>query len=121
MVYALRKKQSLRYGENPHQAAGFYTSAGFESGFQDAKVLQGKELSYNNLIDVDAAAAIVADFPDKTAVAVIKHTNPCGAAVSSTDSLSTVFKTALEGDPKSAFGGIVALNKEVDTKLQQKR
>ena len=114
MGLCLEKKQSLRYGENPHQAAGFYTSAGFESGFQDAKVLQGKELSYNNLMDVDAAAAIVADFHDKTAVAVIKHTNPCGAAVSSTDSLATVFKTALEGDPKSAFGGIVALNKEVD-------
>ena len=116
---SLDKKQSLHYGENPHQAAGFYSSAGFESGFQDAKVLQGKELSYNNLIDVDAAAAIVADFPEKTAVAVIKHTNPCGAAVSATDSLATVFKTALEGDPKSAFGGIVALNKEVDAETAE--
>ena len=115
MTLSLTSQQKLRYGENPHQNAQFYTSASFESGFQDAKVLQGKELSYNNYIDIDAAAAIVADFPEQKAVAIIKHTNPCGVAVGNDDSLESIYRKALEGDPKSAFGGIVAFNQEVDS------
>ena len=111
--------QGLRYGENPHQKAGFYTQKGQPSGLQDAKVLQGKELSYNNILDVDAATAIVRDFPQKSAVAIIKHTNPCGVAVSSTKPVVELFATALKCDPKSAFGGIVAVNRAIDAEAAE--
>ncbi len=110
----LSLQSPLRYGENPHQKANFYTYSGAPSGLQEAHVLQGKELSYNNIIDVDAAAHIVADLADYTAVAIIKHTNPCGASASKTLSVRDVFNKALAADSKSAFGGIVACNRPVD-------
>ncbi len=112
----LDSQQSLRYGENPHQKARFYRSnMSIAGGLQDAQVLQGKELSYNNLLDCDAAVQMVADFPEYTAVAIIKHNNPCGAALGRPgEGLLEVYKRALAVDPKSAFGGIVAVNKTID-------
>lgn len=112
----LQEVQSLRYGENPHQKARFYsTRLSLVGGLQDARILQGKELSYNNLLDIDAAAQLVADFPDYKAVAIIKHTNPCGAAIGNQDeTLLSVYQKALATDPKSAFGGIVASNRIID-------
>ena len=105
---------ALRYGENPHQKAGLYApEANLNSGFANAKILQGKELSYNNYLDLDAAAALVRDCY-QPAVAIIKHTNPCGAATHPTKSLTDIYRSALQADPKSAFGGIVALNRPVD-------
>lgn len=111
----LTLKETLRYGENPHQKAGFYANLSDRTdGLQNAVVLQGKEMSYNNYMDVDAAAAIVADLASMTAVAIIKHTNPCGAAALPDGSVAEVFGRALAGDPKSAFGGIVAVNRPID-------
>ena len=112
----LQAKQSLRYGENPHQEARFYTSAFSDpNGLQTAKILQGKELSYNNLLDCDAAVNMVADFPEFMAVAIIKHNNPCGAALGlGPERLAEVYRRALAVDPKSAFGGIVATNQPID-------
>ncbi len=101
-----------RYGENPHQQAAFYAdplAAG--PGLATAEQLQGKELSYNNLLDLDAALAIAADFPEPAA-AVVKHGNPCGAATG--PELAATYKAALAGDPVSAFGGVIGLNREVD-------
>ncbi len=107
-------KQSLRYGENPHQGAAFYTTAEMRFGVATAKQLQGKELSYNNLNDTDAAFELVAEFDPKesAAVAIIKHANPCGVAIGS--NLLDTYKRALECDSVSAFGGIVALNRKLD-------
>jgi len=112
---SLKKVSSLRYGENPQQKAGLYCNIKKAStGFADVKFLQGKELSYNNILDVDAAVALVFEFSEP-AVAIVKHTNPCGLAVGrGNDKLSDTFKEALSCDPKSAFGGIVATNKKVD-------
>lgn len=109
---SLEKVQSLRYGENPHQAAGLFAPVGEKHGFGALKLLQGKEVSYNNILDLDAATALAADLPD-TAAVIVKHTNPCGVACG-TDGLSAVFARALACDPKSAFGGIIATNKCVD-------
>ena len=107
-----RKAQDLRYGENPHQKAAFYVdSSSSESGISTAMQLQGKELSFNNIIDLDAAFEIVKEF-DEPAVSIIKHTNPCGAAVS--DSLSSAYVDALDCDRVSAFGSIVGFNGPVD-------
>jgi phosphoribosylaminoimidazolecarboxamide formyltransferase/IMP cyclohydrolase len=100
-------ERGLRYGENPHQTAAWYRRRGARTGWQDARVLQGKELSYNNLLDLDAAAALVRDLDGPSAVAV-KHTNPCGVATDA-DPLASVNK-CLEADPVSVFGGIVAVN-----------
>lgn len=105
-------KQSLRYGENSHQKAALYATN--NSGIVGAKQLQGKELSYNNLNDSDAAYNLILEF-DKPACAIIKHANPCGTAIG-TD-LTQAYKRALASDPKSAFGGIVALNGVVDAAL----
>ncbi len=112
----LSLQQTLRYGENPHQKAAFYRSPfSIPGGLQDARVLQGKELSFNNLLDCDAAAQIVADFPEYRACTIIKHTNPCGTALGRPgESLLEVYQRALAVDPKSAFGGIVAFNEAVD-------
>ncbi|MCX4242351.1 bifunctional phosphoribosylaminoimidazolecarboxamide formyltransferase/IMP cyclohydrolase [Paraliomyxa miuraensis] len=109
----------LRYGENPHQAAGLYAVAGEAheaSGLPQARVLQGKALSYNNLLDADAALALIRDLePLGTAAAVLKHASPCGAAVGQPgQGLCDVFVRAREADAESAFGGIVALSHEVD-------
>jgi len=106
--------QRLRYGENPHQSAGFYTDAQARPGIATARQLQGKELSFNNLNDTDAAYELVAEFdPSATAaVAVIKHANPCG--VGQAQGLLEAYEKALACDPVSAFGGIVALNRRLD-------
>jgi phosphoribosylaminoimidazolecarboxamide formyltransferase/IMP cyclohydrolase len=106
--------QSLRYGENPHQAAAFYATPERRPGVATARQLQGKELSYNNVNDTDAAFELVAEFdPARTAaVALIKHANPCGVAEGA--SLLDAYRLALRCDPVSAFGGIVALNRRLD-------
>jgi phosphoribosylaminoimidazolecarboxamide formyltransferase/IMP cyclohydrolase len=105
------RAQVMRYGENPHQAAAFYRTADNRPGVATANQLQGKELSYNNLNDTDAAFELVAEFSDP-AVAIIKHANPCGVAIGS--SISNAYTRALKCDPVSAFGGIIALNRELD-------
>ena len=107
-----QKQQTLRYGENPHQAAAFYreTEPGISS-VAAAEKLNGKELSYNNILDLDAAWAIVKEFPGPAA-SVIKHNNPCGCGTA--DSLADAFHKAYEGDPISAFGSIIGLNRTVD-------
>ena len=104
-------RQSLRYGENPHQSAGWYSSS---AGWGGAQQLQGKELSYNNLLDLDAAQATVERFPasEGAAAVVIKHTNPCGVATGS--DAADALARAIAADPVSAFGGIVALNQPLD-------
>ncbi|CCH66098.1 IMP cyclohydrolase [Richelia intracellularis HM01] len=99
--------KTLRYGENPHQSAAWYQSGTYSTGWSGATQLQGKELSYNNLIDLEAARCIIAEFTDP-AVAILKHTNPCGVGVSNT--LLSAYCKAFAADPISAFGGIVALN-----------
>ena len=106
----LRKVRDLRYGENPHQTAAWYAERP-AAGLGAAQVLQGKELSYTNLLDLDAAARIVLEF-DAPAAAVIKHTNPCGAATGA--SAAEAYVRAREADPLAAFGGIVALNRPID-------
>ena len=108
-------KQQLRYGENSHQKAALYSNS--KSGIVNAKQLQGKELSYNNLNDSDAAYNLVMEF-EKPACAIIKHANPCGVAFAA--NLSEAFDRALSSDPKSAFGGIVALNGKIDELLARK-
>lgn len=105
-------KQSLRYGENSHQKAAVYSTS--TSGIVNAKQLQGKELSYNNINDSDAAYNLVLEF-EKPAVVIVKHANPCGTAIGS--NLLDAYKKALSSDPKSAFGGIVALNGKIDAAL----
>jgi phosphoribosylaminoimidazolecarboxamide formyltransferase/IMP cyclohydrolase len=104
------RKAVLRYGENPHQRAALYVD-GSGRGVAGAKVLQGKELSYNNLVDLDACWELTSEF-DEPAVAIIKHTNPCGAATGAT--VLEAYKRALESDPVSAFGGVIGINREVD-------
>jgi phosphoribosylaminoimidazolecarboxamide formyltransferase / IMP cyclohydrolase len=106
-----RKAQQLRYGENPHQQAAYYVERGEAWGLAAARQLHGKELSYNNLLDTDAAWTLVCDFAEPC-VAIIKHTNPAGVAVR--ELLADAYDAALEGDPVSAFGGIVAANRRVD-------
>ena len=103
------KIRDLRYGENPHQPAAWYATSA--QGLGGASVLQGKELSYTNLLDLDSAARIVAEFTEPAAV-VIKHTNPCGAATGST--IADAYVRAREADPLAAFGGIVGLNRPID-------
>jgi phosphoribosylaminoimidazolecarboxamide formyltransferase/IMP cyclohydrolase len=102
--------QTMRYGENPHQSAAFYRFESPRSGVATARQLQGKELSYNNINDTDAAFELVAEFAPAhgAAVAIIKHANPCGVAVAS--DVTKAYRRALECDPVSAFGGVVALN-----------
>ena len=100
---------ALRYGENPHQSAALYATG--KSGIAGAEQLQGKELSYNNLVDLDAARQLVLEF-GQPAAAIIKHTNPCGCAEGST--LAESYRRAFEADPVSAFGGVLAFNRTVD-------
>jgi phosphoribosylaminoimidazolecarboxamide formyltransferase/IMP cyclohydrolase len=106
------KRSSLRYGENPHQRAAFYVEPTFaDSSLAAAEQLNGKELSYNNLLDLDAALSIVREF-DGPAAAVLKHNNPCGCAIGA--NLAEAFDKAYAGDPVSAFGSIIGFNREVD-------
>jgi phosphoribosylaminoimidazolecarboxamide formyltransferase/IMP cyclohydrolase len=109
-----RLRQSLRYGENPHQAAAFYATGERRFGVATAEQLQGKELSYNNINDTDAAYELVAEFDPKAgaACAIIKHANPCGVALGA--SLSEAYAKALACDPVSAFGGVLAFNRTLD-------
>jgi phosphoribosylaminoimidazolecarboxamide formyltransferase/IMP cyclohydrolase len=106
-----RLKQRLRYGENPHQQAAFYVGGAPRPGVATAEQLQGKELSYNNLNDTDAAFELVSEF-EPPAVAIIKHANPCGVAVGA--DLAEAYRKALACDPVSAYGGIVAVNRPLD-------
>lgn len=109
---ALCKQQSLRYGENPHQAAALYIPAGrAPSGLAAAKQLQGKELSYNNFVDLEAARSLAAEF-EQPAVVIVKHNNPCGTAEQPT--LKEAYLQALASDPISAFGGVLAFNRTID-------
>ena len=111
-VLSGQQLQSLRYGENPHQPAAWYQVGAVATGFSGASVLQGKELSYNNLVDLEAARRIIAEFTDTPAAAILKHTNPCGVALGTT--LVEAYQKALQADSVSAFGGIVALNQPID-------
>ena len=104
--------QSLRYGENPHQPAAWYQTGSEATGWAAATKLQGKELSYNNLVDLEAARRIIAEFTDSPAATIIKHTNPCGTAEAT--SIFDAYQKAFNADSTSAFGGIVALNRPLD-------
>ncbi|ASC70979.1 Bifunctional purine biosynthesis protein PurH [Halomicronema hongdechloris C2206] len=107
------RQQGLRYGENPHQTAAWYRTGTVSQGWAGATQVQGKELSYNNLVDLEAARRLIAEFdPDMPAAAVLKHTNPCGVAVGSP--LAAAYRRAYGADSVSAFGGIVALNQPID-------
>jgi phosphoribosylaminoimidazolecarboxamide formyltransferase / IMP cyclohydrolase len=120
VVLELRQVQPLRYGENPDQSAAFYAERGAPPGtLPDMRQMHGKELSFNNLLDVDAAvSAISAWAGEETAASIIiKHTTPCGAAIGAT--LVEAYQRALAGDPVSAFGGIVALNATVDERTAE--
>jgi phosphoribosylaminoimidazolecarboxamide formyltransferase/IMP cyclohydrolase len=113
-AFAGRLETVLRYGENPHQQAGFYVTGEKRPGVATASQVQGKQLSYNNINDTDAAFELVAEFDPArvAAVAIIKHANPCGVAEA--DGLAEAYRNALACDPVSAFGGIVALNRTLD-------
>jgi len=117
LVLPLDRISPLRYGENPHQGAAYYTTPGGAPGVVGARQLHGKALSYNNLLDLDGAWGLAAELPEAGAV-VVKHTNPCGAAVVVGD-IHAAYKRALSCDPLSAFGGIVALNTPVTESLAQ--
>jgi phosphoribosylaminoimidazolecarboxamide formyltransferase/IMP cyclohydrolase len=105
---------ALRYGENPHQSAALYVNG--KTGIGGAEQLHGKELSYNNLVDLDAAWQLIGEF-DAPAAAIIKHTNPCGCAES--QSLAESYRRAFEADPISAYGGVLAFNREVDSETAE--
>lgn len=112
------KTQDMRYGENPHQKAAFYTEANPESGTISAAVqIQGKALSYNNIADTDAALECVKSFPEAPACVIVKHANPCGVATA--DNLLTAYDLAYQTDTTSAFGGIIAFNRELDAATAQ--
>jgi phosphoribosylaminoimidazolecarboxamide formyltransferase/IMP cyclohydrolase len=119
MTLPLRKLMPLRYGENPHQLAAFYADASVHPlphGIVGGEQVHGKELSFNNTYDLDAAWQIVSDFAAPT-VAIIKHGNPCGLATG--DDLAETYRRALACDPQSAFGGAVATNRPIDTELAE--
>ena len=115
--YDIEKSVSLRYGENPHQSANLFTFSNLKhKNIANADILQGKELSYNNIVDADAAWECVRAFNDPACV-IIKHANPCG--VSESSSVFKAYDLAFKTDPTSAFGGIIALNRTLDTKTAQ--
>ena len=118
MSIGIRKESPLRYGENPHQSAAFYKSAASgETSVSSARLLEGgKEISFNNLLDTNAAFELVKEF-DEPAAVVVKHLNPCGCAVD--EDILEAYRKAYEGDVVSAFGGIVAVNRKVDVELAQ--
>ncbi|OYV85840.1 MAG: bifunctional phosphoribosylaminoimidazolecarboxamide formyltransferase/IMP cyclohydrolase, partial [Acidiphilium sp. 21-68-69] len=116
LALAGARQQMLRYGENPHQSAAFYRT-GNRPGVATARQLQGKELSYNNINDTDAAFECVAEF-DRPAVVIVKHANPCGVALGA--DLAEAWDRALECDPVSAFGGIIAVNRPLDAAAAEK-
>jgi phosphoribosylaminoimidazolecarboxamide formyltransferase/IMP cyclohydrolase len=108
--FALNKVMDLRYGENPHQRAAMY-SDGSQTGIANGHQFQGKELSFNNIVDLQAAWDLAQDF-DETVCAIIKHTNPCGTATGKT--LEEAYRRALEADPVSAYGGVIGVNRVID-------
>lgn len=113
-----QKISTLRYGENPHQKASWYQSGSKAKGWASANQLQGKELSYNNLVDLEATRRIICEFPsNEPAVVIVKHTNPCGVAVGET--LLEAYQKAYNADSVSAFGGIVAVNQTLDAPTAQ--
>src|ERR1700681_664169 len=115
--FALTRRQELRYGENPHQRAALYTPAGSSfSGLAAARQLQGKELSYNNLVDLEAALALAGEFQRPAAV-IVKHNNPCGTAEQ--DTLVDAYVKALACDPISAFGGVMAFSRPIDAETAE--
>ncbi|MBI4470061.1 MAG: bifunctional phosphoribosylaminoimidazolecarboxamide formyltransferase/IMP cyclohydrolase, partial [Acidobacteria bacterium] len=113
----LRKRQELRYGENPHQPAALYRFDGDAPGVAQAEQLHGKELSFNNYLDLDAAWNLVTEF-EAPACVIIKHTNPCGAALG--EGIGEAYLRALAADPVSAFGGIIAANRPIDRAAAEK-
>ncbi|MCW2631721.1 MAG: cyclohydrolase / Phosphoribosylaminoimidazolecarboxamide formyltransferase [Pseudonocardia sp.] len=113
-----RRKAGLRYGENPHQAAALYTNTDAGSGLATAEQLHGKEMSFNNYVDADAAWRAVYDHDD-ACVAIIKHANPCGIAVSPDGDVAAAHRKAHACDPVSAFGGVIAVNREVSVELAE--
>ena len=113
--FSFQKKLDLRYGENPHQKAAMY-SDGSDVGVANARQLQGKELSYNNIVDLQAAWDLAQEF-DEPVCAIIKHTNPCGTATGKT--LAEAYKRALECDPVSAFGGVIGVNRPIDSEAAE--
>jgi phosphoribosylaminoimidazolecarboxamide formyltransferase/IMP cyclohydrolase len=115
LVMRYEKALPLRYGENPHQRAAYYARVGERDLLHGVERVQGKDLSFNNLHDVDAARALLAELGDLPAAVIVKHANPCGAAVA--DRVGRAYERALASDPLSAFGGIVALNAPVDEDL----
>jgi phosphoribosylaminoimidazolecarboxamide formyltransferase/IMP cyclohydrolase len=118
IIISADKKQELRYGENPHQKAAFYYFPGYEeAGPANAQQLHGKELSFNNIFDMDAALNIVKVF-DEPAAVIIKHANPCGVAIS--DDITDAYVKAYEADSLSAFGGICALNRKCTSGIAEK-
>jgi phosphoribosylaminoimidazolecarboxamide formyltransferase / IMP cyclohydrolase len=117
LTMSYEKALPLRYGENPHQGAAYYARVGEEHLLSGVEKLQGKDLSFNNLHDVDAARALLAELGERAAV-IVKHASPCGAAVGK--SLAEAYESAFDCDPVSAFGGIVALNEPVDAGLAEK-
>ena len=116
LVLPATLKQTLRYGENAHQKAALYVSDFSNQGISSAQQLQGKELSYNNLNDADVALSIALEFSEPAAV-IVKHANPCGVAIDS--NINQAYKKAFEADSKSAFGGIIALNRKIDKELAE--
>ncbi len=111
-VFGAKLKQMLRYGENPHQEAALYLNNDLRPGAVRATQIQGKELSYNNFNDTDAAFELVAEFTDTPACVIVKHANPCGVALAA--DLKTAYLRALSCDTESAFGGIIAFNRSID-------
>jgi len=117
-TFQVRKAQSLRYGENPHQSAAFYVeSRAAEASIATARQLQGKELSYNNIADTDAALECVKQFTEGPACVIVKHANPCGVAYGG--NLLEAYQRAFSTDPESAFGGIIAFNGELGAAAAQ--
>ena len=107
----LKKISSLRYGENPHQNAGLYISQKQDDSLANAKIHQGKELSYNNFLDANTAMNCVMEFDDPACV-IVKHVNPCGVAIG--ENIRNAYEKSFETDPESAFGGVIAVNGCVD-------
>jgi phosphoribosylaminoimidazolecarboxamide formyltransferase/IMP cyclohydrolase len=119
LTIAGERIQTMRYGENPHQFAAFYRTGEARFGVTTARVVQGRELSYNNVADTDAAFELVAEFDPEAlaAVAIIKHANPCGVATA--DTVAEAYRRALACDPVSAFGGVIALNRRLDSETAE--
>ena len=112
------KDSDLRYGENPHQNASYYKSEEVNGTLNDAKIIQGKSLSYNNILDITAGLDFIADFMDRPTAIGIKHTNPC--AIATSDNIEEAYDKCIEGDSESIFGGIIVLNEPVTAALAEK-